>query len=36
MDINMNNVTFYKDGDWVYLKVDGKNDLKVFYDDGTL
>jgi hypothetical protein len=38
MDINMNNATFYKgdDGDnWIYLKVDGGDDIKVFYDDET-
>ncbi len=40
MDINMNEVTFYKgdnEKDWVYLKVDEtkKNDIKVFYDDET-
>ena len=40
MDINMNNVNFYKgkDGDnWVYLDINGngKNGIKVFYDDGN-
>ncbi len=38
MDIKMNDATFYKgdDGDnWIYLKVDGGDDIKVFYDDET-
>lgn len=41
MDINMSNVRFYKvvnDDNWVYLGINGngKNGIKVFYDDGTL
>ncbi|MBN1468725.1 MAG: hypothetical protein JW924_08375 [Fusobacteriaceae bacterium] len=40
MDINMNNVKFYKgeNGDnWVYLSLDGgtTNGIKLIYDDGT-
>ena len=35
MDIKMNDVNFYKNGNWIYLKVDGGDDIKVFYDDGT-
>ena len=34
MDIKMNDVNFYKNGNWIYLKVDGGDDIKVFYDDG--
>lgn len=41
MDINMNNVNFYKgkNGDnWIYLDVNGNgiDGIKVFYDDGSL